>query len=145
MTDRDVWLKFRNNLVTFMERKGLKGYELARAAGIWPTNISNYLNKGSVPNGTNLIKIAGALGVEPGDLIPGAGRALPTRKKDDSSAYLIGGRRALDELEGLLLTLVKELRKRWEHQSGGARLAKMGGDATAPLAKEQGKRRSKGS
>lgn len=95
-----------------MDAKRVNGHELARAIGIVETNISNYRNAKQMPSGLILVDISHALKVRPEELMPPTGKTLPKREGEEATAYTIGGRRALDELEVLL----RELRKRWEQQ-----------------------------
>lgn len=138
--DKEVAAHFRAALKTAKERKGLRNYQLADAAGVVPTNISNYLNGKQMPSSSVLMKLARALDMEPEALLPGSGRALSGRNGQDAEAYVIGGRRALDELEVLL----RELRKRWESHT--ARAALSSSDAVKKLGQDVLRaRRSKGS
>lgn len=53
------------------ERAGLTQKELAAAIGVNHSAISFWENGQTVPTINNLVKIAGILGVSPGDLITG--------------------------------------------------------------------------
>lgn len=135
--DSEVWLKFRAVLKTAMDAKKLRGYELAKAVGVWPTNVSHWLNDGSIPSGPVLMKLARALDLDPSDLIPGSGKALRGQRGENASERLIGGRLVLAELHDLL----RVLEERWERR-GGSAVAVSGGDLVLP---KERKRRSKGS
>lgn len=53
------------------ERAGLTQKQLAIAVGVDPSAVSYWENGQTVPTINNLVKIAGILGVPPGDLITG--------------------------------------------------------------------------
>jgi transcriptional regulator with XRE-family HTH domain len=101
--------------------KGWNQSELARRAGMRPSNVSNYLRGTNVPNPTQLAKLAAALGTTAGDLL-GASAAL-AQSGAPNSLYLTEvedeGRLRLQvdqvvpadlarQVIGLLLTRVRE-------------------------------------
>jgi len=59
------------------EEQGLTGFELALKAGMAPSAISLIENGKRTPSSTSVLKLAGALGVEVGDLYPKAQIPLP--------------------------------------------------------------------
>jgi transcriptional regulator with XRE-family HTH domain len=66
----DVRRIFRDNLVRKMREAGFKGAVLARKAKISKDAMSAYTTLRSMPNDTNLNKLAKALGCKPEDLVP---------------------------------------------------------------------------
>jgi transcriptional regulator with XRE-family HTH domain len=59
------------------EEQGLTGFELALKAGMAPSAISLIENGKRTPSSTSVLKLAGALGVEVGELYPKAQIPLP--------------------------------------------------------------------
>lgn len=62
---------FAHNVQGIMNERGMTQDELARLAGVGQSAISNMLNRKSRPQKRTVIRIAGALGVEPSKLWPG--------------------------------------------------------------------------
>lgn len=62
--------EFGRRLHRMVLDRGWNQSELARQSGVGKDAISTYINGKSFPNPTNLSKIAMALGVEPGALLP---------------------------------------------------------------------------
>lgn len=64
---------FAKNVQRVMAERSMTQDELARLAGVGQSAISNMLSRNSRPQQRTVIKIAGALGVEPSTLWPGIG------------------------------------------------------------------------
>jgi lambda repressor-like predicted transcriptional regulator len=62
---------FAKNVQEIMKQRDLTQDALARLAGVGQSAISNMLNRHSRPQKRTVVKIAGALGVEPSRLWPG--------------------------------------------------------------------------
>ena len=61
---------FAKKVYKLMLAKGMNQSELARAAGLERNRISAYVRGVAFPTGLSLTKLAGALGVKPGELLP---------------------------------------------------------------------------
>ncbi len=66
-TEKDVFAK---KVYRLMLAKGMNQSELARAAGLERNRVSAYVRGLAFPTGLKLAKLAQALGVKPGDLLP---------------------------------------------------------------------------
>lgn len=142
LTKRDLQDHFRTALTTALERRELRNYQLAKLVGVNATTVGDWVNRGVLPHGPVLMKLASILGIRPDELVPGSGTAIPVTDRPD--AYLTGGRRALDDLAKLHREMEEELRRRWE--KGTARQARSSSDAVKRMGQDAvAKRRSKGS
>lgn len=63
-------LEFGKKLVTLMQAKGWSQSELARRAEIGRDNVSSYVRGKYFPQPKHLRRLASALAVEPGELMP---------------------------------------------------------------------------
>jgi transcriptional regulator with XRE-family HTH domain len=83
--------EFGKRVYRLMLEKGWKQSELARRAGLGRDSISTYIRGLVFPDPVNLEKLAKALGVGPGDLLPGGGveRAM---ERDDPALELKAAR-----------------------------------------------------
>jgi transcriptional regulator with XRE-family HTH domain len=68
---RTVTEQFARNLVRCRERAGLNQAELASRAGLDRAHVSILEHAGRHPQIDTVVKLAGALGVEPGELLRG--------------------------------------------------------------------------
>lgn len=67
----DVAKRFAENLAYYREQAGLTQEELAARAEIHRTQIGALLNGKQLPRLDTLVKLAGALGIAPADLLDG--------------------------------------------------------------------------
>jgi transcriptional regulator with XRE-family HTH domain len=63
--------RFADNLARYRQERGLSQEELAARADIHRTQISLIEGGKRMPRLDTLVKLAGALGIEPGDLLDG--------------------------------------------------------------------------
>lgn len=68
---RTVAEQFALNLIRCRERSGLNQEEVARKAGLGRAHVSILEHAGRIPQIDTLIKLAGALDIEPGELLRG--------------------------------------------------------------------------
>lgn len=81
-TSRKPKTEFGRRLKSLMLDKGWNQSELARRAEMGRDNVSGYIHGKYLPNSKHLHKLAHALGVDPGSLLPDEG-GLPAPKFDD--------------------------------------------------------------
>ena len=62
--------EFADNLHKLLLRRGWKQADLARATGIPRDAVSRYIREMSLPEPSNLVKMADAFGMKPEDLLP---------------------------------------------------------------------------
>lgn len=88
MTDlsRQVQERFGANVETLRQRAGLSLDALAERSQLDPDDLINILSGGSEASATTVYLLAGALGVEPADLLEGLSWSPPA---DGSSGYAI--------------------------------------------------------
>lgn len=92
----DVKQEFARRLSKALHDRGWSQTDLGKASGIPRDNISGYTRCRALPSAANLHAIAKALGLEPGDLLPGYERAETERTEavlqmtqlDDGSVWL---------------------------------------------------------
>lgn len=67
---RTEWIKhFRLNLLQMLDETGYTQFDLARATGMCPATISNYVNGVQTPNVKAILNISYVLGCDSDDLI----------------------------------------------------------------------------
>lgn len=71
--------EFGRRVHTLMNGRGWSQSELARAADLPRDSISTYINGKSFPQGKSLLKLAGAFGVPPLELLPNEAEAAIDR------------------------------------------------------------------
>lgn len=70
LDDKSEKEAFKRRLYKLMLEKGLSQSDLARKAGLERNRISSYVRGVSLPTGLSLKKVADALGVKPGEILP---------------------------------------------------------------------------
>jgi transcriptional regulator with XRE-family HTH domain len=115
------WLAER--LRALADSAGWSLAELARAAGMSPSQLNDYLNKGRSPGLDVLERFAGAFGLSLSDLLSGAPVApMPPASKASLIGEIVSILPALDEHElSVALRTVKTIRDRSGGATGSAR------------------------
>jgi len=104
-TDRDLLRDVGARVRQARERKGWTQEQVAEKLGIGPETVSRY-ETGAIPLSlTMLVRVAGALGIEPVSLLP-----APRKGQQQADEELLGRWRALDaDGRKLVLGLLRRL------------------------------------